>query len=139
MIEQSLVLIKPEAVTRGLIGQIVGRFEARQFRIVAMKMETLSRQVAETHYGEHRGKPFFEGLVSYITSGPVVAMVVESPGVVSMIRTMVGATDAAVALPGTIRGDLAQSIAENVIHASDSPESAAREIKLFFSIRKKIA
>lgn len=133
MIEQSLVLIKPEAVSRGLIGEIVGRFEARQFRIVAMKMQTLSRDVAETHYGEHRGKPFFEGLVSYITSGPVVALVVESPEVVSMIRLMVGATNAAVALPGTIRGDLAQSIAENVVHASDSPESAQREIKLFFS------
>jgi nucleoside-diphosphate kinase len=133
MVEKSLVLIKPEAVSRGLIGEIVGRFEARQFRIVAMKMETLSREIAETHYGEHRGKPFFEVLVSYITSGPVVAMVVESPGVVAMIRTMVGTTDAALAAPGTIRGDLAQSIAENVIHASDSPESAQREIKLFFS------
>ncbi len=133
MVEKSLVLIKPEAVSRGLIGEIVGRFETRQFRIVAMKMEILSREIAETHYGEHRGKPFFEGLVSYITSGPVVAMVVESPGVVAMIRTMVGTTDAALAAPGTIRGDLAQSIAENVIHASDSPESAQREIKLFFS------
>ncbi len=133
MIEQSLVLIKPEAVSRGLIGEILKRFEARQFRIVSMKMQTLSREIAETHYGEHKGKPFFDGLVSYITSGPVVALVLESPEVVSMVRLMVGATNSAVALPGTIRGDLAQSIAENVIHASDSAESAQREIKLFFS------
>ena len=133
MTEQSLILIKPEAVSRGLIGEILGRFEARQIRIVAMKMQTLSREVAETHYGEHKGKPFFEGLVSYITSGPVVALVLESPEVVSMVRLMVGATNSAVALPGTIRGDLAQSIAENVIHASDSVASAQREIELFFS------
>lgn len=133
MTEQSLILIKPEAVSRGLIGEILGRFEARQIRIVAMKMQTLSRDVAATHYGEHREKPFFEGLVSYITSGPVVALVVEAPAVVGMVRLMVGATNAAEALPGTIRGDLAQSIAENVIHASDSVASAQREIELFFS------
>lgn len=132
MTEQTLVLIKPEGISRGLVGRLLTRFEERQFRIVSMKMLTLSRDVAETHYSEHRERPFFPGLVDYITSGPVVVLVLESPGVVAMVRTMVGVTNAADAAPGTIRGDFAQSIAENIIHASDSVTSAKREIGLFF-------
>ncbi len=125
-------MIKPDAVQRGLIGEIISRLERKGLKIVAMKMLNVSRELAEKHYAEHREKPFFESLVSYITSAPVVAMVVEGKNAVKVVRTLVGATNPQEALPGTIRGDFGMDIGRNVIHASDSLESAEREISLFF-------
>lgn len=132
MSERTLVLIKPDGVARGLIGEVLGRIERRGFRVVALEMRTLSRAIAETHYGEHAGKPFFESLVTFITGGPLVAAVIEGPNAIVAWRTMMGATKPVNAAPGTIRGDLATETQNNVTHGSDSPESAAREIALFF-------
>ncbi len=129
--ERTLVILKPDAVQRGLIGPILTRIEQRGFRIVAMKMMRISRELAERHYAEHKGKSFYEGLIAFITSAPVVVMVVEGPQAVRIIRQMMGQTNAADAAPGTIRGDFALSM-KNLIHGSDSPESAAREIALYF-------
>ncbi len=129
--ERTLVILKPDAVQRGLIGPILTRIEQRGFRIVAMKMMRISRELAERHYAEHKGKSFYEGLIAFITSAPVVVMVVEGPQAVRIIRQMMGKTNAADAAPGTIRGDFALSM-KNLIHGSDSPESAAREIALYF-------
>jgi nucleoside-diphosphate kinase len=130
--EQTLVLIKPDAVQRGLIGEVIGRLERRGLQLVGMKLMRITEELAGRHYAEHREKPFFRGLVDFITSAPVVAMVWEGPGAVAMVRAMMGATNPANAAPGTIRGDLAVSFGMNVIHGSDSPESAQREIDLFF-------
>lgn len=130
--ERTLVLVKPDAVQRGLIGEIVGRFERRGLHPVGLKLTMISRAVAERHYGEHRDKPFFGGLVDFITSSPVVAMVWEGPGAVALVRSMMGATHPAASAAGTIRGDLAVSLGMNVVHGSDSPESASREVALFF-------
>ncbi|MDQ2960929.1 MAG: nucleoside-diphosphate kinase [Candidatus Dormibacteraeota bacterium] len=130
--ERTLVLVKPDAVQRGLIGEIVGRLERRGLHPVALKLTTVSRDVAERHYAEHREKPFFGGLVDFITSSPLVAMVWEGPGAVAMVRSMMGATNPAASVPGTIRGDLAVSLGMNVVHGSDSVESAAREAAIFF-------
>jgi len=130
--ERTLVLLKPDAVQRALTGEIVGRFERRGLKVVAMKMLRVTRSLGETYYAEHKGKPFFEPLMSYITSGPVVAMVLEGDGAVASVRRMMGKTNSAEAEPGTIRGDLALTIGRNVIHGSDSAESAKREISLFF-------
>ena len=132
MSERTLVLIKPDGVARGLIGEVVGRIERKGFRIVAMELRTLSREVAETHYGEHRDKPFFADLVDFITGGPLVAAVIEGPDAIVQWRTMMGATNPAKAEMGTIRGDLATEMQNTVTHGSDSPESAAREVALFF-------
>lgn len=132
MSERTLILVKPDGVSRGLIGEVVARIEARGFRFEALELRTLTREVAETHYGEHKDKPFFGELVDFITSGPLVAGVIAGPGVVAAWRTMMGATDPLKSAPGTIRGDLAHEMSENVVHGSDSPESAAREIALFF-------
>lgn len=132
MSERTLILVKPDGVSRGLIGEVIARVEARGFRFDALELRTLSREVAEAHYGEHRDKPFFGELVDFITSGPLVAGVISGPGVVGAWRTMMGATDPLKSAPGTIRGDLAHELSENVVHGSDSPESAAREIALFF-------
>ena len=126
------VMIKPDGVKRRLIGEIISRFEKRGLNIVAMKMVRITRETAEKLYEEHKGKSFFEDLISYITSGPVVCMVIEGDEAVSVVRKMIGATDPKEALPGTIRGDYALSKAENVIHASDSPEKAKKEMSLFF-------
>jgi nucleoside-diphosphate kinase len=131
--ERTLVLIKPDAVQRGLIGEIVSRLERRGLHPVAVKLVTVTTDLAERHYAEHRGKPFFAGLVEFITSSPVVAMVWEGPGAVALVRTMMGATNPASSPPGTIRGDLAVSLAMNVVHGSDSVESAAREVSIFFT------
>lgn len=125
-------MVKPDGVRRKLIGQIVGRIEDRNFGIAAMKMLTPSRELAEQHYAVHKGKEFFEGLVGFITSGPVVAMVVEGEDAVELMRTTMGATDPLKAAPGTIRGDLTISLRQNLIHGSDAPETAATEIKLWF-------
>lgn len=131
--ERTLVLIKPDAVQRGLIGEIVSRLERRGLHPVAVKLMKVTADLAERHYAEHRGKPFFAGLVEFITSSPVVAMVWEGPGAVALVRTMMGATNPAASAPGTIRGDLAVSLAMNVVHGSDSVESAAREVSIFFT------
>ncbi len=130
--ERSFLMVKPDGVARGLIGEIISRVERRGLKIVAMKMLRIERKLAEEHYGEHRDKPFFKGLIDYITSGPVVAMVVEGKDAVKVLRTMIGATNPAEAQPGTIRGDFALEVGRNVVHASDSLASAEREISLFF-------
>lgn len=132
MSERTLVLIKPDGVARGLVGEVIGRIERKGFLIVAMELRTLSREVAETHYGEHRDKPFFGDLVDFITGGPLVAAVIEGPDAIVQWRNMMGATNPAKAEMGTIRGDLATEMQNNVTHGSDSPESAAREVALFF-------
>jgi nucleoside-diphosphate kinase len=132
MAERTFVLLKPDAVQRALVGEIVGRFERRGLKLVAMKMVRVSRSLGETYYAEHKGKAFFEPLMSYITSGPVVAMVLEGDGAIALVRKMMGKTNSAEAEPGTIRGDLSLTIGRNVIHGSDSIESAKREIPLFF-------
>lgn len=125
-------MIKPDGVRRGLTGEILARLEKKGFRIVALKKMRIPRELAERHYAEHKEKPFFPGLVEFITSGPVVAMVLEGPGVIAELRKLMGATNPADALPGTIRGDYATTIDENVIHGSATPEDAEREIRLFF-------
>jgi nucleoside-diphosphate kinase len=132
MSERTLVLVKPDGVERGLVGEVISRIERRGYRIVAMELRTLTADIAQDHYGEHRDKPFFTDLVSFITSGPLVAAVIEGPDAILAWRTMMGATNPINAAPGTIRGDLANEMQNNVTHGSDSPESAAREITLFF-------
>jgi nucleoside-diphosphate kinase len=132
-VERSLVLIKPDAVARRLIGKIISRYEEKGLWIVGMKHMTMTRAIAEAHYAEHKGKPFFGSLVEFMTSSPLVALVVEGPDAISLIRKMNGKTKVADAEPGTIRGDFAASTQQNLIHASDSPESAAREIGIWFS------
>ncbi|AAK40571.1 nucleoside-diphosphate kinase [Saccharolobus solfataricus] len=130
--QRTFVMIKPDGVKRGLIGEIISRFEKRGLKIVSLKMVKMSRDTAEKLYEEHKGKSFFEELVNYVTSGPVVCMVIEGDDVVQVIRRMIGNTDPKEAPPGTIRGDYALSKSENVIHASDSIEKAQREMSLFF-------
>ena len=131
--DRTLVICKPDAVERGLVGEIVGRLEAKGLRLVAADLRTIDRTTAETHYVEHRQKPFFTDLVAFVTGGPSLLMVVEGPsGTVAMVRKLMGATNPADADPGTIRGDHATETSENLIHGSDSAESAAREISLFF-------
>uniref|UniRef100_A0A7C5VVY6 Nucleoside diphosphate kinase n=1 Tax=Thermomicrobium roseum TaxID=500 RepID=A0A7C5VVY6_THERO len=130
--ERSLIIVKPDAVQRGLIGEVLRRLEQRGLRFVGLKLMQIDRKLAEQHYAEHRGKPFFEELLEFITSGPVVVGVVEGPRAIEVTRKTMGATDPAKAEPGTIRGDLALTIGQNVIHGSDSPEKAAYEIGLFF-------
>jgi nucleoside-diphosphate kinase len=130
--ERTLVLIKPDAMRRGLAGEIVGRFEARGLELREAKLLTVERALAEEHYAEHAEKPFYDELVEFITSGPTLALVLEGEGAIATVRTTMGATNPADAGPGTIRGDLALSMPDNLVHGSDSPESAAREISLWF-------
>jgi nucleoside-diphosphate kinase len=130
--QRSLILIKPDAVRRRLVGEILGRIEARGFEIREARLVTASRELGEAHYAEHRGKPFFGDLVEFITSGPTWALVVEGESAIATLRTTIGATDPAQAAPGTIRGDLASSMPDNLVHGSDSPEAAEREIALWF-------
>ena len=132
MTEQTLVLIKPDGVARGLVGEVLARIEHKGFRLIAVQLRTIPAEVAKAHYAEHAEKPFFPDLVEFITSGPLVAAVIEGPAAISAWRSMMGATNPATAAPGTIRGDLATETQYNVTHGSDSPESAAREIELFF-------
>ncbi len=132
MVERTFALLKPDAVQRGLAGEILSRFEYRGLKVVALKLMRVSRSLAESYYAEHKGKPFYEPLMSYITSGPVVAMVLEGDGAQAIVRKMMGKTNSAEAEPGTIRGDYALTIGRNVIHGSDSLESAKREIAFFF-------
>jgi nucleoside-diphosphate kinase len=131
--ERTLVICKPDAVERGLVGEIVGRLEAKGLRLAAAELRTIDPDTAEMHYGEHRDKPFFASLVGFITRSPSLLLVVEGPeGAVPMVRRLMGATNPADADPGTIRGDLATETQRNLVHGSDTPESAAREISLFF-------
>ena len=131
--ERTFVLVKPGAVARGLVGEVIRRFERRGFRVRAMKMLQVDRDLAAEHYAEHREKDFFGELVGSITSGPVVAFVLEGPEAIAAVRKMMGSTNPLAAEPGTIRGDLATEIVANIVHGSDSPESAQREINLYFS------
>lgn len=131
--ERTLVLVKPDGVQRGLIGAVIGRFEARGLRLTAMKFMQMDRDLAGRHYAEHEGKPFYPGLVDYITSGPVVAMVWEGEGAIGVVRSTMGVTRPAEAAPGTIRGDFALEVGRNVVHGSANEADAAREVALFFS------
>ena len=131
--ETTLVLLKPDAVQRGLTGEVIARFERKGLKIVGMKLMHMNRAFAGRHYGEHEGKPFFDGLVDFITSGPIVAMALEGLNAVEVVRRVMGETNPATAQPGTIRGDLALEIGRNIVHGSDSLETAKRELALFFS------
>jgi len=133
VVERTLVLIKPDAVQRGLAGRILDRFEQRGLTIRAAKLVAVDRQLAEQHYAEHREKPFFGELVEFITSAPTMALVLEGEGAIPVVRTTMGATNPANAAPGTIRGDFALSMPDNLVHGSDSPESAEREVSLWFA------
>ena len=130
--ERTLVILKPDAVQRGLVGAIIGRLESRGLKIVGMKMLRMDEALARRHYAEHEGKPFYQSLIAYITSRPIIAAVFEGPGAVQIVRRTMGATNPAQAEAGTIRGDLALETGRNLIHGSDSPDSARREIPLFF-------
>ncbi len=130
--ERTLIIIKPDGVQRGLIGNVITRLEQRGLKFVGLKLMQITPELAERHYGVHKGKPFYVGLVKYITSGPVVVGVVEGPEAISVVRTTMGATNPVEAIPGTIRGDYALEIGYNIIHGSDGPETAVQEINLFF-------
>lgn len=130
--ETTFLMVKPDGVQRGLVGEVIKRLEDRGLRLTAMKMMTIERERAEEHYAEHEGKDFYQPLLEYITSGPVVAMAVAGKDAISMVRKMVGATDPHEANPGTIRGDFGIEIGRNIVHAADSPESAERELDIFF-------
>ncbi len=130
--DKTLVIIKPDGVQRGLVGEIIGRLERRGLRLVAMKMQQVSPELAARHYAVHQGKPFYEGLVTYISSSPVVVMAVEGNKVIEAVRQTVGATNPTAAAPGTIRADFGIDIGRNLIHASDGPETAAQELALWF-------
>ena len=130
--ERTLILVKPDAFARNLTGEIIARFERKGLRLVALTLMTMTRELAASHYAEHEGKPFYDELVSFITSGPLVAMVLEGERAVEAARQVIGATDPLAAAPGSIRGDYAIAVGQNMVHGSDSVESAAREVDLFF-------
>ena len=132
---RTLILCKPDAVERGLVGEIVGRIEAKQLKITALELRQLDEATAKRHYAEHDGKAFFGELVAFITRSPLVAMIVEGPDAQKVMRTLIGATNPREAAPGTIRGDLAIEMGENLVHGSDGPDSAEREIGIFFPNR----
>jgi nucleoside-diphosphate kinase len=132
MTQRTLVLIKPDGVRRGLVGEVIARLERKGLRIGELQMRTLDEQTAREHYAEHTDKPFFGELVEFITGGPLVAMAVEGPDAIRAVRTLMGATNPIDAAPGSIRGDFATVVTENIVHGSDSPASAERELKLFF-------
>ncbi len=132
MAERTLVLVKPDGVRRGLVGEAVSRLERKGLRLEAVELRTLDRQTAESHYAEHTGKPFFGELVDFITSGPLVAMVVSGPRAVEAVRMLMGVTDPVTSTPGSLRGDYALEIGQNLVHGSDSTASADREVGLFF-------
>jgi nucleoside-diphosphate kinase len=134
--QRTLVLVKPDGVQRGLVGAIIGRLEQRGLKLIALKMMQISRELAARHYAEHQAKPFYEGLIAFITSGPVVAMIWEGREAVTVVRSLMGSTDPLKAAPGTIRGDLALDLGMNLIHGSDSPARAEAEMALFFGDRE---
>jgi nucleoside-diphosphate kinase len=131
-VEHTFTMVKPDGVRRRLVGEVISRFEAKGLTLQRMRLLTIDHEMAGRHYAEHEGKPFFGDLVDFITSGPVVAMEWSGEGAVAVCRTLMGATDPAQAAPGTIRGDFGLEIGENIVHGSDSPESAARELSIFF-------
>lgn len=131
-LERTLFIVKPDAVRRGLVGELVSRLERKGLRILEGRFFTIDDDLAHRHYAEHEGKPFYGDLISFITSGPVLALVVEGPEAISVVRALMGPTNPREAPPGTIRGDLAVELTENLVHGSDSPDSAARELALFF-------
>ena len=131
-VEKTLVLVKPDGVKKHICGEVISRFERKGLALHAIKLIEVSMELAKRHYGEHEGKPFFQGLIDFITSGKVLAMVVEGENAIAAVRQINGATDPLKAVPGSIRGDFATSIDENIVHASDAPETAAREIGLWF-------
>src|ERR1700752_47309 len=131
--ERTLILIKPDAFARNLSGEIIARFERKGLRLVAMNLMTMTRELAAEHYAEHEGKPFYEELVTFITSGPLVAMVLEGESAITAARQAIGATNPLEATTGSIRGDYAIAVGQNMVHGSDSPESGAREVALFFA------
>jgi nucleoside-diphosphate kinase len=131
-LERTLVLVKPDGVQRGLVGEVISRLERKGLRLVAARLLWADRQLAEAHYAPHRERPFFPELIAFLTSGPILAMVWEGPRAIEQVRLLMGATDPAKAAPGSIRGDLALDVGHNLVHGSDGPESAAREIALFF-------
>ena len=137
--EQTLILVKPDGVQRGLIGAIVSRFEQRGLKLVAMKFIQMSRELAETHYAVHKERPFYNSLVDYIISGPVVAMVWEGKDAIAAARSTMGATNPVAAAPGTIRGDFGMEIGRNLVHGSDSPENAVKEVNLFFGEAERVS
>jgi nucleoside-diphosphate kinase len=132
MTERTLVLVKPDGVARGLVGEVIARIERKGLRLAALELRTLDAQTAQAHYAEHEAKPFFGDLVTFITSGPLVAMIIEGPRAVSAFRQLAGATDPVAAATGSLRGDLATEVQQNIVHGSDSADSAEREIALFF-------
>jgi nucleoside-diphosphate kinase len=132
VLERTLILVKPDGVRRNLIGEVISRIERKGLKVVALELLTMTRETAETHYAEHAEKPFFAGVVEFITSGPVVALVAEGESAIAAFRSLAGKTNPIEAAPGTIRGDFAVEVGENVVHGSDSPEAAEREIKIFF-------
>jgi nucleoside-diphosphate kinase len=138
-VERTFVMVKPDAVARGLTGEIIARIERRGLRIVGLKKVSMGQALAEEHYGEHAERPFFPDLVGFITSGPVVMMAVEGPGAIGALRTMMGPTNPLDAPPGTIRGDFSLDVGENAVHGSDGPESAARELALHFTDAEIVA
>lgn len=131
--ERTLILVKPDGVQRGLAGEIIGRFERRGLQLAGMKFMQISRQLAEAHYGVHKKRPFYNSLVEYITSGPIVAMVWQGNDAIAAARSTMGATNPVQAAPGTIRGDFGMEIGRNLVHGSDSPENAVKEVNLFFN------
>jgi len=136
--ERTLLIVKPDGVVRGLVGEVISRMERKGLKIVALKMMKLSKEKAEELYSVHKGKPFFQELIEHITSAPIVAMILEGENAIQIVRNMIGATDPSKANPGTIRGDYALTITKNVVHAADSKESAEREIKVIFGMEKPI-
>ena len=138
-VERTLVVVKPDGVRRGLVGELIGRFERKGLKLVAGKMLRIAPELAQRHYAEHHGKPFYPSLIQHITSGPVVVLAVEGRSAISVARLLLGATNPQTAAPGTIRGDLALGITPNLVHASDSPESAARELSLYFTPEEFLA
>lgn len=137
--EQTLILVKPDGVQRGLVGTIITRFEQRGLKLVALKLIQMSQALAEAHYGVHRERPFYHSLVEYITSGPVVAMVWEGKDAVAAARGTIGATNPVAAAPGSIRGDFGLEIGRNLVHGSDSPENAVNEVNLFFASEERVS
>ena len=138
-VERTFVAVKPDGVQRGLVGEIISIFERRGLKLIGLKLLEVTPELAEQHYGEHMGKPFYEGLVKFITSGPVVAMAWEGKNAIHLARNVIGATNPANAAPGSIRGDLAMDIGRNMVHGSDGPESAQREVAIFFRDNELLA
>ena len=137
--ERTFVAVKPDGVQRGLVGEVIKRFEKRGLKLAGLKLMQVTPELAEKHYGEHKGKPFYDGLVNFITSGPIVAMVWEGKNAVALARNVIGATNPANASPGSIRGDLAVDIGRNIVHGSDSPENGVREVSIFFDEKELLS